>query len=71
MVEATDKKSIMEYRYLGNTGIKVSAISFGNMVNHLAENAQENLNAIVARCLEYGVNFFDTAEGYASGLAET
>jgi len=39
MVETSDKKSIMEYRYLGNTGIKVSAISFGNMVNHLAEDA--------------------------------
>ncbi|CDW71416.1 aldo keto reductase family protein [Stylonychia lemnae] len=70
MVEA-DKKSLMEYRYLGNTGIKVSAISFGNMVNHLAENAQASLNEIVARCLEYGVNFFDTAEAYAGGLAET
>jgi aryl-alcohol dehydrogenase-like predicted oxidoreductase len=71
MVETTDKKSLMEYRYLGNTGIKVSAISFGNMVNHLAEDAQGSLNAIVAKCLEYGVNFFDTAEAYAGGLAET
>ena len=70
MVEATDKKSLMEYRYLGNTGLRVSAISFGNMVNHLAENAQQSLNSIVGRCLEYGINFFDTAEAYAAGLAE-
>ena len=71
MVETADKKSLMEYRYLGNTGLKVSAFSFGNMVNHLAKDAQHSLNSIVARCLEYGINFFDTAEAYAGGLAET
>lgn len=36
MVE--EKKVQMEYRYLGNTGLKVSLISFGNMVNSMGEN---------------------------------
>jgi aryl-alcohol dehydrogenase-like predicted oxidoreductase len=69
MVE-TDKKSIMEYRYLGNTGLKVSVLSFGNMVNHVGENPQASTNEIVKKCLEYGINFFDTAEGYSEGKAE-
>jgi aryl-alcohol dehydrogenase-like predicted oxidoreductase len=66
MVEV-DKKSLMEYRYLGNTGLRVSMIAFGNMVNHMAENPQASTNEIVAKCLEYGVNFFDTAEAYSDG----
>lgn len=38
MVETIDKKSLMEYRYLGNTGLKVSAFSFGNGINHGNDN---------------------------------
>ncbi len=60
----------MEYRYLGNTGLKVSAFSFGNMVNHHGEDPQASTNEIVAKCLEYGINFFDTAEVYSDGIAE-
>eukprot|EP00347_Sterkiella_histriomuscorum_P004330 403360855 len=69
-METTDKKALMEYRYLGNTGIKVSAISFGNMVNHMNDDPQANTNEIVGKCLEWGINFFDTAEVYSSGMAE-
>eukprot|EP00347_Sterkiella_histriomuscorum_P008994 403342935 len=69
-MEAQDKKKLMEYRYLGNTGIKVSAISFGNMVNHNAADPQASTNEIVAACLEWGINFFDTAESYSAGKAE-
>ena len=65
-----DKKSLMEYRYLGNTGLRVSVVGFGNMVNHMAEDPQGSTNEIVKRCLEYGINFFDTAEAYAQGQAE-
>lgn len=69
MVEQTTK-NLMEYRYLGNTGLKVSAIGFGNMVNHMAEDPQASTNEIVAKCIEYGINFFDTAEVYSEGKAE-
>ena len=65
MVE--EKKPAMEYRYLGNTGMKVSVLSFGNMVNHMSDDPQASTNEIVAKCLEYGVNFFDTAESYSEG----
>jgi len=60
----------MEYRYLGNTGLRVSAISFGNMVNHMVEDPQASTNEIVKKCIEYGINFFDTAESYSNGMAE-
>ena len=59
--------SNMEYRYLGNTGMRVSVISFGNM----NENANEGLiKDLVKRCFEKGINFFDTAEAYGLGKAE-
>jgi len=32
MVEKVDKKSLMEYRYLGGSGLKVSVVGFGNMI---------------------------------------
>jgi aryl-alcohol dehydrogenase-like predicted oxidoreductase len=59
----------MEYRYLGNTGLQVSAIGFGNMINFKPEDEEVNV-AIVKRALELGVNFFDTAEAYQNGEAE-
>jgi aryl-alcohol dehydrogenase-like predicted oxidoreductase len=43
----SDKKSLMEYRYLGRTGLKVSAVSFGNMVNHYAQDPQASTTEIV------------------------
>ena len=59
--------SNMEYRYLGNTGLRVSVISFGNM----NENSNEELiKDLVQKCLEKGINFFDTAEAYGLGKAE-
>ncbi len=61
----------MEYRNLGNTGLKVSAISYGNWLNSHDKTQQESINAIVKRAFELGVNFFDTAEGYNFGIAET
>lgn len=61
----TDK---MEYRYLGNTGLRVSVLSMGNWVNN--DNDQLTLDSVKV-CLEHGVNFFDTAEIYGLGRAET
>ena len=56
----------MEYRYLGNTGLKVSAIGYGNMVNSSQERAEIDDN-LIFKCLENGINFFDTAERYSDG----
>ena len=60
----------MEYRRLGNAGLKVSVLSFGSWVtfhNQLGhETALECMNA----AWEAGVNFFDNAEVYADGKSE-
>ena len=52
--------SKMEYRYLGNSGLRVSILGFGIMFH---ENV-ENLKEILTICLKNGINFFDTAEAY-------
>lgn len=61
----------MQYRYLGSSGLQVSALSFGAWVtfgNQLdVDAAYDLMNA----AYEAGVNFFDNAEVYADGEAET
>ena len=56
------KKAEIEYRTLGRTGLKVSAVSFGVM--RLKEPA------VLFQALEKGVNCFDTANNYANGNNE-
>ena len=58
--------SKMEYRYLGDSGLRVSVLSFGVMMHDNVENLKE----ILKICLNNGVNFFDTAEVYEMGVAE-
>ena len=58
--------SKMEYRYLGDSGLRVSVLSFGVMLHDNVENMKE----ILKICLQNGVNFFDTAEFYGIGVAE-
>lgn len=58
----------MLYRNLGNSGLKVSAISLGNIVNFKQETYSED-KAIVAACLKHGINYFDTAALYSQGQA--
>lgn len=69
MVEA--KKVPMEYRYLGNTGMKVSVLSFGNWLNSNNKEDYEITRDAMKLCKEAGVNLFDTAELYGNGTAET
>jgi len=60
----------MEYRFLGDSGLKVSALSFGAWVTFGSQMNEE----VAAECMhaawDAGVNFFDNAEVYASGEAE-
>lgn len=69
MVEAA--KPQMEYRFLGNTGLKVSILSFGNWLNSNEEKDYELTRDAIKKCFENGVNFFDTAEVYGFGNAES
>lgn len=59
----------MKYRTLGRTGVQVSAVGLGG--NQFGNTCDASTTeAIVARALECGVNFIDTAESYASGKSE-
>ncbi len=53
----------MEYKYLGETGLRVSTVGLGCM-NFGSMNDEAESAAIVARALDLGINFFDTADVY-------
>lgn len=59
----------MEYRVLGQTGVKVSCLCFGTMTFG-RECDEETSAAIFRRCREVGINFFDCANVYAEGRSE-
>jgi len=61
----------MEYRYLGTSGLQVSALSFGSWVTFGPQSDEETAYEMVEVAYNAGVNFFDTAEAYAAGEAET
>jgi aryl-alcohol dehydrogenase-like predicted oxidoreductase len=54
----------MEYRTLGRTGIKVSAIGLGTMT-YGEQNTEAEGHAQMDHAIEHGVNLFDTAEMYS------
>src|SRR5579862_2466467 len=62
----------MQFRPLGSTGISVSAISFGaGPVSGLLTSASnEAQQLVIARAVELGVNWFDTAATYGHGQSE-
>ena len=62
----------MEYRELGRTGWKVSALSFGAWAIGGAWGATVESESLAAlhRAVEMGVNFFDTADVYGDGISE-
>ncbi len=60
----------MDYRYLGRTGIQVSALSLGSWVTfHNQVDTKSAVDAMAA-AFDAGVNFFDNAEVYARGKSE-
>jgi aryl-alcohol dehydrogenase-like predicted oxidoreductase len=61
----------MEFRYLGHSGLKVSAISYGNWVTHGSQVEADQATACVRAALEAGITTFDTADVYANGKAES
>ena len=60
----------MEYRTLGNTGLKLSELSFGSWVSFNKQVDSKLAEEMFGICLDAGVNFFDNAEGYERGLSE-
>ena len=61
----------MEYRRLGNSGLKVSALSFGSWVTFHNQLGNRTARQCMQAAWEAGVNFFDNAEVYAGGKSET
>lgn len=60
----------MEYRFLGKTGLQVSALSLGSWVTFHNQVDEKSAVEAMAAAYEAGVNFFDNAEVYARGKSE-
>jgi aryl-alcohol dehydrogenase-like predicted oxidoreductase len=60
----------MEFRHLGKSGLKVSAVSYGNWITHGSQLEAEQATACVRAALDAGITTFDTADVYANGRAE-
>ena len=59
----------MKYKFLGNTGVKVSSLCFGTM--SFGGIADENMSKTMFKmCREAGINFFDCADVYEKGKSE-
>src|SRR5258708_40029568 len=61
----------MNYRRLGKAGIKVSELSFGAWVTFGQQIGEDGAAVLMQTAYDAGVNFFDNAESYAAGNAET
>jgi voltage-dependent potassium channel beta subunit len=60
----------MEYRLLGNTGMPVSALSFGSWITFGKQIEGSTAEKLMKIAYEAGINFFDNAEVYARGRSE-
>jgi voltage-dependent potassium channel beta subunit len=60
----------MNYRRLGQAGVKVSELSLGSWVTFGDQISDDVAEALMSKAYDGGVNFFDNAEGYASGRSE-
>ncbi|MER7245364.1 aldo/keto reductase family protein [Kribbella sp. NPDC000426] len=61
----------MDFRFLGNSGLKVSEISYGNWLTHGSQVENEQARACVRAALDAGITTFDTADTYANTAAES
>jgi aryl-alcohol dehydrogenase-like predicted oxidoreductase len=72
------KKEVMEYRQLGRSGLKVSALSFGTVTfgggsdffKAWGNSDVEEAKRLISICMDAGINLFDTANSYSRGLSE-
>lgn len=69
----------MQYRKFGNTGLFVSELCLGTMTfggegelwSKIGDLQQNDAEKLIARALDAGINFIDTADVYSAGLSET
>jgi len=62
---------LMKYRRLGKSGLQVSELSFGAWVTFAQQISEATAERLMTIAYDAGVNFFDNAEAYANGKAET
>lgn len=60
----------MEYRRLGKSGLKLSALSFGAWITFGDQVGDDTAEACMHEAYDLGMNFFDNAEAYSGGKAE-
>jgi aryl-alcohol dehydrogenase-like predicted oxidoreductase len=69
----------MEYRRLGNSGLRVPALSFGtatfgggnDFFRAWGSTDAAGASRLIDICLDHGLSMFDSADTYSGGLAET
>jgi aryl-alcohol dehydrogenase-like predicted oxidoreductase len=61
----------METRNLGKSGLKISAIAYGNWLTHGSQVEEDAAVACVRQALDEGITTFDTADVYANTKAES
>jgi aryl-alcohol dehydrogenase-like predicted oxidoreductase len=61
----------MEFRYLGNSGLKISEITYGNWLTHGSQVENDVATQCVRAALDCGITSFDTADVYANTKAES
>ena len=61
----------MQFRHLGNSGLKISEIIYGNWLTHGSQVENDAARACVRAALDAGITSFDTADVYANTAAET
>ena len=60
----------MKYRYLGNSGLKITELTYGNWLTHGSQVEADTATACVRAALDHGITSFDTADVYANTAAE-
>src|SRR5688572_4594214 len=61
---------MVNYRYLGRSGLKISEITYGNWLTHGSQVEKDAAVACVHAALDAGITSFDTADVYANTKAE-
>ncbi|WP_062464480.1 aldo/keto reductase family protein [Demequina soli] len=61
---------MVNYRYLGNSGLKITELTYGNWITHASQVENDQAKACVRAALDVGITSFDTADVYANTAAE-
>lgn len=61
---------MVEYRYVGNSGLQITEITYGNWITHGLQVEKDAARKTVRRALDLGITTFDTADVYANRKAE-